>query len=730
MTCHQDLPSAAPSPVLAGPPTLAGVVPVSPPPPEPYDDFLRRSERLPPDSAMWVPQPATVVPSLVTERRHGLSLSLDQSEQMAAPGLRALQVISLCPAETDCLAHGIPVLLRHLTDYHQRPNGWKPWVAAQEAAHALTTTVGAALVPGAIVLCHSLWPIVVAILLPPAVGPEPVPPSLVGRNRPAWQGEPPGTCLCHPDAGEEGSQEVKSLPGHSFFQDGNSSLHRSRSTTTKMDYQDRPQRCLSSYPSSCENSHVLSLCYSWKDLPVPCSPVWIRHSTPWVHQIPSTSGSAAPFSGNASSCQPRRVDYLVRFTRTESPTYLTDHPTVAVSGMDYQLEEVYAQSLTHPRLIFLGPHFNLERVIISPPDSFLYSLVLSHLSTSTVMPARKLSSITCRISPFAPFIHHGPIQLRFLQFWIKRHCAQHRQYWDTPLKLDADFLYYLSLFNRPDVLQGVPVLLHRCFTNRMGSQLARSSPLGRVVSLRLLSAHQLAGARGHPISCSSVGTSVAKSDCSCVLRQQYSSGLHPQTRGDSFHIPVQQNAETLSSPGPIWDPSHSDPPSQSQECNRRCPVSTQQSKHDRMEASLRNLFSVSPLVDMFATAEIRVTPIYISTYPDDRVWAVDALSITCDGLGLECAFPPAPIVPKTLLKIKDSHDTTVILIATQDPSRLWHPLLLQLSQRPPIPLLNVALYQYIPNIRRPQFHREPCLLDLAGWLLSGISSNSMTSLTL
>ena len=121
---------------------------------------------------------------------------------------------------------------------------------------------------------------------------------------------------------------------------------------------------------------------------------------------------------------------------------------------------------------------------------------------------------------------------------------------------------------------------------------------------------------------------------------------------------------------------------------------------------------------MFATAENKVTPVYVSPYPDDRAWVVDILSVSWDGLGLVYAFPPAPIVPKTLKKMKDSHDTTVILIASQHPSRPWHPMLLQLSLHPPILLTNVALFQYIPNIRRPQFHRQPCLLDLTTWLLS------------
>ena len=69
------------------------------------------------------------------------------------------------------------------------------------------------------------------------------------------------------------SQEIKSTSGHTFVQDGNSLLHDSSPAATGMDYQDRPKRCLPSYPGPCEHPQVLSLCYSWKDLSIPCTPV-------------------------------------------------------------------------------------------------------------------------------------------------------------------------------------------------------------------------------------------------------------------------------------------------------------------------------------------------------------------------------------------------------------------------------------------------------------------------
>ena len=111
-------------------------------------------------------------------------------------------------------------------------------------------------------------------------------------------------------------------------------------------------------------------------------------------------------------------------------------------------------------LDFLVLHFNLERAPISPTDSFLPVLtnVLSRLSPSTVMPARKISSFS-RMSHFAPFLHSDRLHLRFLQFWFKAKWSHHQLLWDTPIQLDADFLTYLHWFHRRNVMTGVPLHL-------------------------------------------------------------------------------------------------------------------------------------------------------------------------------------------------------------------------------------------------------------------------------
>ena len=242
-------------------------------------------------------------------------------------------------------------------------------------------------------------------------------------------------------------------------------------------------------------------------------------------------------------------------------------------------------------LDFLGLHFNLERALISPPDPFLPTLtkVLSHLSPTTVMPARKISSIISRMSHFAPFIYSGRLHLRFLQFWFKARWSQHQQSWDTPIKLDADFLTKCD--DRCSVTSSgtQPVLLHGCICQGMGRQLERPSDFRPMVSSGITTSYKLAGTGSHPTCATSLGTSVAKSICESLLRQQYSSSVHPQTGGNTFSVPVSQNPGTVRSPGSVCDNSSSYTSPRSQELYGRCSVPNQSTQPNRMAHSNGNL---------------------------------------------------------------------------------------------------------------------------------------------
>ena len=251
--------------------------------------------------------------------------------------------------------------------------------------------------------------------------------------------------------------------------------------------------------------------------------------------------------------------------------------------MDYQLEEVHARSLTHPRL--LGPNFNLERAFISPPDSFLDSLtsVLSRLSISTVMPVRKISSITSRISHFTPFIQGVPLHLpepNLFFFtdasltgwgasWQDRHLSGQWSPQDSSqhinwLKLEAI---------RLAVLQWGP---------QWHNQTVR-------------------------VYCDN-STTVA------YIRKQggtHSISLFNKTL-ELFHL--------LDHFGILLIPNHL-PGAQNVTADALSRLNSPSPTEWRLpQETLLNLFSVlgTPLLDMFAMAENRVTPIYISPYPDNK----------------------------------------------------------------------------------------------------------------
>ena len=429
-------------------------------------------------------------------------------------------------------------------------------------------------------------------------------------------------------------------------------------------------------------------------------------------------------------------DWIIRASSREQSLEHTQHIIQILQSLGWTIN--WDKSMLQPSRIldFLGLHFNLEQALISPPDSFLPTLtnVLSRLFPSTVMTARKVSSIISRMSHFAPFISSGRLHLRFLQFWFKAQWSQHQQSWDTPIQLDTDFLTYLRWFQRPTVMTGVPLHLPEpslfFFTDASLKGWGASWKDNQIFglwsapeSLRHINCLELEAIRlallqwGHQWRHQSVRVYCDNSTAVAYIRKQ--GGTHSQSLFhktlelfdllDQFvitlvptHLPGARNvtADALS-----WI-------SQPSPTEWRLPTET-----------LNNLFCAfgTPLIDMFATAENRVTPVYVSPYPDDRAWAVDALSLSWDNLGLVYAFPPAPIVPKTLQRIQKSRGTTVIMIASQHLSRPWHPLLLQLSTRPRIPLQDVNLFQYVRNLRRPQYHRDPRLLDLAAWNLSGTS---------
>lgn len=128
----------------------------------------------------------------------------------------------------------------------------------------------------------------------------------------------------------------------------------------------------------------------------------------------------------------------------------------------------------------------------------------------------------------------------------------------------------------------------------------------------------------------------------------------------------------------------------------------------------------TPTVDMFATRFNNRLPIFWSPIPDPRAALVDALSADWSHLW-GYAYPPTPIINRCLLKIR-ADKSDIILIAPLNRGATWFHLLCQLLIDLPrsLPLEQDLLCQ--PRSR--VFHRDPGLLHLHAWRLSGIQSKT------
>ena len=125
-----------------------------------------------------------------------------------------------------------------------------------------------------------------------------------------------------------------------------------------------------------------------------------------------------------------------------------------------------------------------------------------------------------------------------------------------------------------------------------------------------------------------------------------------------------------------------------------------------------------PHVDLFATALNNRLPVYMSPVPDERAFAVDALSQDWTGLN-GYAFPPFNLVGVVLAKVK-KHLCSITLIAPLWPRQPWFPLLLQLLVD--VPLGIPPRWNLLSQPCSRQYYQGPERLHLHAWRLSRDSS--------
>ena len=109
----------------------------------------------------------------------------------------------------------------------------------------------------------------------------------------------------------------------------------------------------------------------------------------------------------------------------------------------------------------------------------------------------------------------------------------------------------------------------------------------------------------------------------CMLNGHTSSTIFGM---DTFSISVPQDSRIYSTAGQVGNNTCTYTSSGSPQCDSGCTVTTRQSQSHGMPSTARDLslFSAfrAALMNMFATEESKVTPIYVSPYPDNRAWAL------------------------------------------------------------------------------------------------------------
>ena len=142
---------------------------------------------------------------------------------------------------------------------------------------------------------------------------------------------------------------------------------------------------------------------------------------------------------------------------------------------------------------------------------------------------------------------------------------------------------------------------------------------------------------------------------------------------------------------------------------------------------VQTLFQIwgTPLIDLFASKENKQTPVFCSWIPYQDALAIDALSISWEGM-FAYVYPPICLIPKVLQHMEQFR-CQIILIAPKWPRRHWYPDLLKFLIACPrkLPLWPDLLQQPKTMISHP----NPEVFSLHAWLLSTEVSKRRAFLT-
>ena len=137
-----------------------------------------------------------------------------------------------------------------------------------------------------------------------------------------------------------------------------------------------------------------------------------------------------------------------------------------------------------------------------------------------------------------------------------------------------------------------------------------------------------------------------------------------------------------------------------------------------LEEALLQL-QVSPSIDLFASRINTQRSCYVSFKADPEAHAVDAFSLSWEGLNFY-AFPPFSIILRVLQKVRRDRASGVIFVP-EWPTQVWWPVLMKLMTRDPVRLPSTVSLLSLPSHPRTR-HRLLPRLQLLACRISGTDS--------
>ena len=527
-----------------------------------------------------------------------------------------------------------------------------------------------------------------------------------------------------------GSEEVgrmetshRSLPTesacyHPSLQDGNAGLCSSFSTEKRLGHFPGFIRCVFSYSNTPEIQAISSFPFYGENVSIQSPSVQVGPSPICFFQSGKSSGQALPSYGHAPSFLPGRLAPAVSVPIFVSFSQRATSGHGFVPGICSKLDQIRACSQSE--FLFSGSSFlsggRTDRTF-SRQDH----------ETGNINSENVISSISfSQTDPF-PFGTNGVYGSSIAGWQSPQTLAsvahQGSLVSSGPVMGFSHFLGSLvptSGFSMAE--QGFPVhhgaslsvptrlvSIHGCEPGWMGCSYGRLFSFRPMVSSLEGTAHQCSRTQGSDACPQMLCSHRSQLPCIAVNGQYYCSSLSEQRRGGpvantifhgdrSIRLVHEKTCVSLD-----------------QVCTRETECLSRLAFPERTDNStLSQIFHLweVPHIDLFATRMNNRLPIFISPFHDPRAWAVDAMSLSWEGM-IAYAFPPIPLLMKVLLKM-ETETCLVILIPPCWESQPFFPVLLSLLVAPAvrIPIRKDLLIQ--PQSRLP--HPKPEIYNLHAWL--------------